>query len=167
MHVELWQSYSETRDISLRNKIIEQNLPLVKYVVTRNQNTIFFGCEYDDLVSYGTFGLIKAVEKYDLNRKIEFSTFAYQKIYFSIIDELRKVDWVPRSVRSKIKKVRDTIKEMEGYCVYDIDKYAVAQSHGLSALDINVMEGTAVSSMDVTINYIYEEGGLYYDTISL
>jgi RNA polymerase sigma factor for flagellar operon FliA len=117
------------------------------------------------LVSYGTFGLITAVEKYDLSYKTKFSTFAYQKIYFSIIDELRKVDWVPRSVRSKIKKVRETIKEMEYCCMYDVDKYSIAKSYGLSALDINVMEGTAISSMDVSLNYIYEEGGLYYDSI--
>jgi len=149
----------------LRNKIIERHLPLVKYVVNRNQNTIFYGCEYDDLVSYGTFGLIKAVEKYDLTYKVKFSTFAYQKIYFSIIDELRKVDWVPRDVRAKIKKVREVIKEME-YCYeYDVDKYAIAQSYGLSILDINVMEGTAISSIDVSLNYIYEDGGLYYDIV--
>ena len=54
---------------------------------------------------------------------------------------------------------------MECYHGYDIDKYAIAQSYGLSALDINIMEGTAISSMDVTLNYVYEDGGLYYDIV--
>lgn len=160
-----WQKYLLNRDIMTRNKLIEENFPLVKYVVGRTQHTIFCGCEYDDLVSYGAFGLIKAVEKYDLSYKVKFSTFAYQKIYFSIIDELRKVDWVPRSVRTKIKKVRDVIKEMEDCLEYDVDKNAIAKKHGLSELDINIMEGTAISSIDTSVIYVYEDGGMQYDTM--
>jgi len=163
--MELMYKYVETRDIEVRNKIVEENIPLVKFVVTKVYNKGFGEYEYNDLVNYGVFGLIKAVEKYDITMGYKFSTYAYQKIYFSIIDELRKVDWVPRSVRYKLKQAQQEAKVMELTFGYDVDVSSLAKEYGLSNRDILVMDGSHVTATDLPIYYAVDNREAKYDYV--
>ena len=156
--MELMYEYVKTKDIEVRNKIVEDNIPLVKYIVKRVYNKGFGEYEYNDLVNYGVFGLIKAVEKYDVTMGLKFSTYAYQKIYYSIIDELRKVDWVPRSVRYKIKLMQQDVEMMEVSLGYTINMTDVAPHYGLTYRDLFVVEGTHLTSTDLPIYYAAENG---------
>ena len=170
MEEQVWVDYSQSRNIQLRNKLVENNLALVHFIVKKHHNNIFKGNEYDDLYSYGTIGLIKAVEKYDVTLKIKFSTFAYQKIYYSIIDGLRSEDWVPRSVRSKIKKARSMMQDVGNSIDNTMHSYIIAKDCKLSQRDMNVMNGTILTSIDnVCVEYKYESNktkeDLIYDTI--
>ena len=96
---ELWARYVETRDSELRDRLILQYRPLVKYVVKKLIRNLPAVVEFDDLVSSGNFGLIEAVERFDPARGITFQAYAYARIRGSILDGLREMDSVSRSVR--------------------------------------------------------------------
>lgn len=156
MDMELMCEYAKTRSIEIRNKIVEENIPLVKHIVAKVYNKGFGEYEYNDLVNYGIFGLIKAVEKYDITRGYKFSTFAYQKIYYGIIDELRKIDWVPRSIRYKIKMAQQDAKIIEEAFGCNTDISLVAKEYGLSYRDMLVMDGTCMVTTDFPIYYVMD-----------
>jgi RNA polymerase sigma factor for flagellar operon FliA len=99
----LWRRYKEDDDRSARDRLIVHYAPLVKYVAGRVRSGLPNNVESGDLVSYGMFGLIDAIQKFDIDRQIKFETYAINRIRGAIIDELRSLDWVPRSVRSKAK----------------------------------------------------------------
>ncbi|MFT6563801.1 MAG: RNA polymerase sigma factor for flagellar operon FliA [Actinomycetes bacterium] len=101
----LWRDFKETNDKSLREQLILHYSPLVKYVAGRVGVGLPSNVDQADLVSYGIFGLMDAIVKFDLERTIKFETYAISRIRGAIIDELRSIDWVPRSVRSKAKNV--------------------------------------------------------------
>jgi RNA polymerase sigma factor for flagellar operon FliA len=167
MMEEMLQEYAETRCVELRNKIVEENMGLITFVVKINMKSTFKGQDFEELLSFGAFGLIQAVEKFDPKKKVKFSTYAYQKIYYAIIDEMRKDDWVPRSVRSKIREVRNEVEYVERTLGYVIDSYTMAKDKGLSQLDVCIMRGTATSSLEAMTNYVYDtrEELLTYDTL--
>lgn len=96
----LWHRYKEEDDEAARDELILVYSPLVKYVAGRMGTGLPAHVEEDDLISYGLLGLMDVVERYDTTRKIKFETYAISRIKGSIIDELRSMDWVPRSVRS-------------------------------------------------------------------
>ena len=96
---ELWKDFKATGDQRLRERLILHYSPLVKYVAGRVGVGLPPNIEQADLVSYGIFGLIDAIEKFDLERAIKFETYAINRIRGAIIDELRSIDWIPRSVR--------------------------------------------------------------------
>lgn len=110
---ELWEKYTDTKDRSIRNYFIEKYAPLVKYVAGRVMVNIPSSVEYEDLVSFGVIGLMDAIDKFDLNRDIKFKTYAVTRIRGSIFDELRNLDWLPRSVRQKAKEIEKTISQLE------------------------------------------------------
>ena len=93
---DIWQKYRETRDKTLRDRLILNYAPLVKYVAGRLGTSLPAHVDEGDLVSYGLLGLIGAIERYDPEREIKFETYAISRIKGSIIDELRSLDWVPR-----------------------------------------------------------------------
>lgn len=107
MDVEkLWQSYSITKDKSIKEKLIKNYLPLIKHIVSRINISLPHYLGYEDLISYGIFGLMQAIERYDVTKGIKFETYAYARIKGSIIDELRKLDWVPQGTRKRQKCFR-------------------------------------------------------------
>lgn len=110
---QLWKEYKETKDINIRNLFITQYLPLVKYVANRIINQIPPIVEHSDLINYGVFGLFDAIERFDLSKKTAFKTYAMTRIYGTIYDELRQLDWVPQSVKKKIKKLENAQFELE------------------------------------------------------
>ncbi|MDA8061080.1 MAG: RNA polymerase sigma factor WhiG [Actinomycetota bacterium] len=110
---ELWRNYKTTGRRQLRDQLIIHYSPLVKYVAGRVSVGLPQTIEQADLVSYGMFGLIDAIEKFDTDRNIKFETYAITRIKGAIIDELRSIDWVPRSVRSKARAVEQAYARLE------------------------------------------------------
>ena len=110
---KLWQSYYSTGDKYIKEKIVENYIPLIKHIVNRMNISLPPYLEYEDLISYGIFGLMQAIERYDAKKGIKFETYAYARIKGSIIDELRKIDWVPQGIRKKVKILQNAFSELE------------------------------------------------------
>ena len=100
---ELWTNYKELSTPDARERLILHYSPLVKFVAGRVAAGLPQNIEQSDLVSYGIFGLIDAIDKFDPGRGYKFETYAISRIKGAIIDELRSIDWVPRSVRAKAR----------------------------------------------------------------
>jgi RNA polymerase sigma factor for flagellar operon FliA len=109
----LWQRYTDAPDAATREQLILHYAPLVKYVAGRVAVGMPANVEHADLVSYGIFGLMDAIEKFDVSKGFKFETYAITRIKGAIIDELRSVDWVPRSVRSKARKLETAMQALE------------------------------------------------------
>jgi RNA polymerase sigma factor for flagellar operon FliA len=109
----LWREFARTRDQGLRDRLILSYAPLVKYVAGRLGSGLPAHVDEGDLVSYGLLGLINAIERYDSSRDVKFETYAIARIKGAIIDELRAMDWVPRSVRSRARDIERAIAELE------------------------------------------------------
>lgn len=109
----LWSRYRDSGDADLREQLILHYSPLVKYVAGRVGAGMPANVEHADLVSYGIFGLMDAIEKFDPSRGFKFETYAVTRIRGAIIDELRSIDWVPRSVRAKARRIEKAIRQLE------------------------------------------------------
>jgi RNA polymerase sigma factor for flagellar operon FliA len=109
----LWLEYRRTGDRALRDRLILTYAPLVKYVAGRLGSGLPAHVDEGDLTSYGLLGLIGAIERYDPARDVKFETYAIARIKGAIIDELRAMDWVPRSVRSRAREIERAIAELE------------------------------------------------------
>jgi len=112
--VNIWEEYSLTKDINLRNEIILKYSYLVKLVVCRLLPGFkSYATDYDDFISYGTLGLMDAIEKFNVSKNVKFETYASIRIRGSIIDNIRKQDWVSTSLRQKIKKFENAFEQLE------------------------------------------------------
>lgn len=109
----LWERYRSTKDPAVRERLILQYSPLVKYVAGRVGVGMPSSVEHGDLVSYGIFGLMDAIDKFDLDKGFKFETYAITRIRGAILDELRSNDWVPRSVRANARKIERAIAAFE------------------------------------------------------
>jgi RNA polymerase sigma factor FliA len=110
---ELWRRYKSTGDDRARERLVVAYAPLVKYVAGRMGSGLPAHVEEADLISYGLIGLISAIERFDLEREIKFETYAITRIKGAIIDELRSLDWVPRSVRAKAREIERVNAKLE------------------------------------------------------
>jgi RNA polymerase sigma factor for flagellar operon FliA len=110
---QLWSDYVADRDPGLRDRLILHYAPLVKYVAGRVGSGLPAHVEQADLVSYGTFGLIDAITRFEPTREVKFESYAMSRIRGAIIDELRNTDWIPRSVRMKARHFERTVAELE------------------------------------------------------
>jgi RNA polymerase sigma factor FliA len=110
---ELWRRYKEDGDKRAREQLVLAFSPLVKYVAGRMSSGLPAHVEESDLISYGLLGLISAIERFDPSREIKFETFAMTRIKGSIIDELRSLDWVPRSVRARARQIEKANAKLE------------------------------------------------------
>ena len=131
----LWKKYKEEGDARSRERLVLAYSPLVKYVAGRMSSGLPAHVEEADLISYGLLGLISAIERFDLEREIRFETFAITRIKGSIIDELRSLDWVPRSVRAKAREIERTNAKLENQL-----HRAPSDSEMAAALDTTVEE---------------------------
>jgi len=109
----IWRTWKTTGDLDAKRQLIEHYLSLVDYVTSRLAIGLPRNVSKDDLVSYGIMGLIDAVEKFDLERGLQFETYASWRIRGSVIDGLRQADWVPRSVREKARKIEEAYQRLE------------------------------------------------------
>ena len=110
---QVWRDYRATPTVDLRNRLLENYLQLVKYNAERIWARLPDGVDIDDLISAGTFGLMDAVDAFDLDRGVKFETYCVPRIRGAMLDELRTMDWVPRLVRSKASKVEQARKAVE------------------------------------------------------
>lgn len=110
---KLWIDYQSTQSTAARDALIVNYSPLVKYVANRVGAGLPSSVDHADLVSYGMFGLIDAIERFDLERGYKFETFSLPRIKGAILDELRSMDWVPRSVRTKARNIERAITQLE------------------------------------------------------
>lgn len=131
----LWEAYSKTKDLGIREELILKYTYLVKFVAGRLYASYGSNVEFDDLFSYGIFGLIDAIDKFDVARGVKFDTYAQLRIRGAIIDQLREIDWLPRSVRQKSKEIEKAYFEMESKLGRPATDEEMANSFGLSIED--------------------------------
>src|SRR5690348_12861167 len=136
---DLWHDFKASGDGRLRERLILHYSPLVKYVAGRVGVGLPPNIEQADLVSYGIFGLIDAIEKFDLDRAIKFETYAISRIRGAIIDELRALDWIPRSVRQKAKAVERTYAALEARLRRTPHEPEVAAEMGIALEDLHAI----------------------------
>jgi RNA polymerase sigma factor for flagellar operon FliA len=110
---DLWRRYKSTGDQRARERLVVAYSPLVKYVSGRMASGLPAHVEEADLISYGLVGLISAIERFDIEREIKFETYAITRIKGAIIDELRSLDWVPRSVRARAREIEKANSKLE------------------------------------------------------
>ncbi|MBQ8315599.1 MAG: FliA/WhiG family RNA polymerase sigma factor [Lachnospiraceae bacterium] len=111
--LKLWEEYSKNKTPELREKIIIEYAGLVKIVAGKLGIYLGYNVEYDDLVGYGTFGLIDAIDKYDFDKGVKFETYASLRIRGAILDQVRRMDWLPRTVRQKQKRMDAAYQKLE------------------------------------------------------
>jgi RNA polymerase sigma factor FliA len=133
----LWDRYKEQTDSAARERLIVHYAPLVKYVAGRVGSGLPQSVDPGDLVSYGMFGLIDAIDKFDRARQIKFETYAIARIKGAILDELRAIDWVPRSVRAKGREVERAFASLEHRLKRTPDDNEVADEMGISEGDLH------------------------------
>jgi RNA polymerase sigma factor for flagellar operon FliA len=109
---ELWREYAKNPTAEHKERIVKRYLPLVKYVVARMAVSAPPGLDYEDLLSFGVFGLLDAVERFDLSKGFSFQTFAVPRIRGAVLDELRKYDWLSRTSREKVQKLNRAIEKV-------------------------------------------------------
>ena len=134
---EIWIDFAETKSQKARERLILHYAPLVKYVASRVATGLPGSIEQADLTSYGMFGLIDALEKFDTDRGIKFETYAIPRIKGAILDELRALDWVPRSVRFKAREVEKAYSEVEAREKRAPTEKEVAQRLGVSVGELH------------------------------
>ncbi|HNR87210.1 MAG TPA: RNA polymerase sigma factor WhiG [Spirochaetota bacterium] len=149
---KLWKQFAKSKDNDLRNYFVEKYAPLVKYVAGKISIGMPHNIEFDDLVSYGVFGLIDAINKFDFNRNIKFKTYAMTRIRGAIFDELRSIDWIPRSIRQKAKQLEQVIAELENKLGRTVEDEEIARELGVSSEEfqtlLNKLSGTALMSLN-------------------
>ncbi|MFD0504279.1 RNA polymerase sigma factor WhiG [Streptomyces chiangmaiensis] len=136
---ELWRSYKETGDERLREQLILHYSPLVKYVAGRVSVGLPANVEQADFVSSGVFGLIDAIEKFDIDREIKFETYAITRIRGAMIDELRALDWIPRSVRQKARSVERAYATLEARLRRTPSEGEVAAEMGIGVEELHAV----------------------------
>jgi RNA polymerase sigma factor for flagellar operon FliA len=132
----LWEQYKASPTQKIRDRLILHYSPLVKYVAGRVAVGLPANIEQGDLISYGIFGLIDAIDKYDPGRNIKFETYALARIKGAIIDELRAIDWVPRSIRAKARQVEKAYASLENRLHRTPTNQEMADELGLSLGDL-------------------------------
>ena len=163
----LWREYKATGEERLRERLILHYSPLVKYVAGRVGVGLPPNIEQADLVSYGIFGLIDAIQKFDLERAIKFETYAISRIKGAIIDELRSIDWIPRSVRYKAREVEKAYAALEAKLHRSPTESEVAEELGIKLEDLHTIFSQVSFVNVVALDELLTAGGEKGDKLSL
>ena len=164
---QLWQEFKATGDPDLRERLILHYSPLVKYVAGRVGVGLPANIEQSDLVSYGIFGLIDAIEKFDLERAIKFETYAISRIRGAIIDELRSIDWIPRSIRYKAREVEKAYASLESKLHRSPTEAEVAEEMGITTAELHAIFSQVSYVNVVALDELLSVGGEKGDKVSL
>lgn len=156
--LELWHIFKDTGDREVRDYLVEKYSPLVKYVAGKVAIGMPQNVEFDDLVSYGSFGLLDAINKFDPSREIKFKTYAMTRIRGSIFDELRSIDWIPRSIRQKAKQVEETIAMLENKLGHTVEDEDIAKEMNMSVTDLNTLLTKISGTSMISLNDIWYLG---------
>lgn len=164
---EAWEEYKSSGSGSARDSLILHYSPLVKYVAGRVGVGLPANVEQADLISYGIFGLIDAIEKYELSRGIKFETYAISRIRGAIIDELRAIDWVPRSVRFKAREVEKAYNALENKLKRPPSDAEIAKEMDISVDELNAIYTKLSTVSLVALDELMAVEGGSGDKISL
>lgn len=156
---KLWAEYSKHRNAEVREKIIIEYAPLVKIVAGRQSMYLGYNVEYDDLVGYGIFGLIDAIDKFDYDKGIKFETYASLRIRGAILDQIRKMDWIPRSLRQKQKKIDTAMSKLEAELGRPATDDEIAKEIGISEDELLNWQGQANVSNVISLDEFVDAGG--------
>ena len=110
---KLWDKYMKTKSAEIREQLILEYVNLVNLVAGRMGMYLGYTVEYDDLVGYGIFGLIDAIDKFNLDKNVKFETYASLRIRGSILDQIRKMDWIPRTLRQRQRQMDQACAKLE------------------------------------------------------
>ncbi|MFQ3651153.1 MAG: FliA/WhiG family RNA polymerase sigma factor [Gemmataceae bacterium] len=168
---QVWRDYVREREIdkdsdaakALRNVLVERYVSLVKYNAERIWARLPDGVDLDDLTSAGVFGLMDAIEHFDLTRGVKFETYCVPRIRGAMLDELRTMDWVPRLVRSKASKMEETRKSLEAALGRPPRPDEMAEKLGISVEEFYRLQGESTAVSQVSLNKKWYETDSYKD----
>jgi RNA polymerase sigma factor for flagellar operon FliA len=163
----LWREFRTTRDQAIRDRLIVTYAPLVKYVAGRLGSGLPAHVDDEDLVSYGLLGLIGAIERYDPDRDVKFETYAIQRIRGAIIDELRALDWVPRSIRSRARDIERAIAELEAKFGRAPTDEEISKKLGISEDELNESLSEISRSSIAALDELWTISGTSGDQVAL
>lgn len=155
---KLWEEYAKNKTPELREKIIIEYAPLVKLVAGRLSMYLGYNVEYDDLVGYGIFGLIDAIDKYNCEKEVKFETYASLRIRGAILDQIRKMDWIPRTLRQKQKKIDYAIKQLEAANGKPPADAEIAEYIGISEEELVNWQSQMKITNLISLNEFMEQG---------
>src|SRR5881628_689467 len=164
---QLWREFKDSGEERLRERLILHYSPLVKYVAGRVGVGLPPNIEQADLVSYGIFGLIDAIEKFDIERAIKFETYAISRIKGAIIDELRAIDWIPRSVRYKAREVEKEYAALEARLHRTPTEPEVAAELGIGLDELHTIFSQVSFVNVIALDELLNVGGERGDKVSL
>ncbi len=165
---KLWEQYKANHDQRVKDALIMKYASFVKYVAGRIAVNLPSNVEFDDLVSYGILGLIDAIDKYDLEKNVKFKTYAKTRIRGAIFDELRAIDWTPRSIRSKARKLEKAYAKLEGQLGRDAKDEEVAEYLNIDISELHKLFDETKKSLLLSLDEIFyddEEGSSRFDFI--
>jgi len=148
---ELWIKYKDQNSKDAKEELIIRYISLVKIIAGRLFINYNAHVEYDDLMGYGIIGLIDAIEKFDYKKNIKFETYANIRIRGAIIDEIRHLDWIPRSIRQKYKRIEESIAKLQVVYGYDIPDEVIASSLDLSVDEYHKLLGEVTTYSVVSL----------------
>lgn len=154
----LWDEYAKAKTPEVREKIILEYAPLVKLVAGRLSMYLGYTVEFDDLVSYGIFGLIDAIDKFDMMKEVKFETYASLRIRGAILDQIRKMDWIPRTIRQRQKKIDTAMKEIEMTKGAAATEEEIAEALGISDDEYTEWQSQMKITNVVSLNEYMEQG---------
>lgn len=155
---KLLEEYAKTKSADAREKIILEYAPLVKVVAGRLSIYLGYNVEYEDLVSYGIFGLIDAIDKFDCFKEVKFETYASLRIRGAILDQIRKMDWIPRTIRQKQKKIETVMREIEQETGHNASDEEIAEKLGISGDEFLDWQSQMKVTGLVSLNEYMEQG---------
>lgn len=155
---KLWDNYSLNKSPEIREKIIVEYAPLVKVVAGRLNMYLGNNVEYDDLVGYGIFGLIDAIDKFDFGKEVKFETYASLRIRGAILDQIRKMDWIPRTIRQRQKKIDVAMREIETATGKNATDEDIAKQIGITIEELTDWQSQMKITNIVSLNEYLEQG---------
>ena len=156
---KMWTDYIVAKSGEMRDKIIVEYAPLVKIVAGRLSAYLGYNVEYDDLVGYGIFGLIDAIDKFDYAKGVKFETYASLRIRGAILDQIRKMDWIPRSLRQKQKKMDAAIAKIESESGRTATDEEIAKEIGIDTEELLNWQGQAKITNVISLDEFVEAAG--------
>ena len=164
----LWKQYKTNHDQRVKDALIMKYASFVKYVAGRIAVNLPSNVEFDDLCSYGILGLIDAIDKYNPDRNVKFKTYAKTRIRGAIFDELRVLDWTPRSIRQKARKLEKAYAKLEGKLGRDAKDEEIAEYLNIDISELHKLFDETKKSLLLSLDEIFyddEEGSSRFDFI--
>ena len=156
---KLWDKYMKTKSQEIREQLILEYVNLVNLVAGRMGMYLGYTVEYDDLVGYGIFGLIDAIDKFDLEKQVKFETYASLRIRGAILDQIRKMDWIPRTLRQRQRQMDHACMKLESELGRPASDAEIANELDISVEEYNGWKNEAQFMNLVSLDDYLEQGG--------